>query len=71
MVVIRLLHHHREPATLKVEGNLIDLLEALLQLEGVPQLHVLQHSHIQQTFQPGLVGAVQEGQVQHLFDLRD
>jgi len=55
----------RAPA-FEVEGDLVDLAVGLVQLQLGGQFDMVEHGTVQQVLQPGLVMAVEEGEVQHL-----
>ncbi len=62
-------HHHRHATPVEVKRNLIDLLERRANLQVAVHLNVLEHRHIQQVFQAGLVVAVEVGHFQHVIRL--
>ena len=65
MDICLLAHHHRHPAALEIERDLIHLLPAPGERAGSLLVHPFQHRYVEQVFQPGLVVAVQPGAVQH------
>jgi hypothetical protein len=66
MVVVLLGHHHRHAPAHEVERDLVDLAVVLRQAQLGGHLDVRQHRAVEQVLQPGLVVAVEVGELQHL-----
>ena len=61
--------YHRHTAAGEVERNLVNLVERCAHVQFAVHFHMLQHRHVQQVFQAGLVVAVQVGHFQHVVGL--